>query len=80
MRRYSEAVKADVIRRISPLMRQSVARISQELGIHVVTLYKLEKGLAVAGRGGAGIRERPSWLECCRQVYGGAGIRLAELH
>ena len=36
MRRYSEAVKADVRRRMSPPHRQSVARISEELGIHVV--------------------------------------------
>ena len=40
MRRYSEAVKADVRRRMSPPHRQSVARISEELGIHVITLYK----------------------------------------
>ena len=39
MRRTSEAVKADVRRRMSPPHRQSVARISEELGIHVVTLY-----------------------------------------
>ena len=39
MRRYSEAVKADVRRRMSPPQRQSVAQISEELGIHVVTLY-----------------------------------------
>ena len=35
MRRYSEAVKADVRRRMSPPQRQSVAQISEELGIHV---------------------------------------------
>jgi len=40
MRRYSEAVKADLRRRMSPPHRQSVARISEELGIHVITLYK----------------------------------------
>jgi hypothetical protein len=40
MRRYSEAIKADVRRRMSPPNRQSVARISEELGIHVITLYK----------------------------------------
>jgi transposase-like protein len=40
MRRYSEAVKADVRRRIGPPHRQSVADIGQELGIHVITLYK----------------------------------------
>jgi hypothetical protein len=38
MRRYSEAVKADVRRRMSPPHRQSVARISEELGIHVPPL------------------------------------------
>jgi transposase len=43
MRRYSEAVKADVRRRMSPPHRQSVAQISAELGIHVVTLYSWRK-------------------------------------
>lgn len=38
MRRYSEAVKADVRRRMSPPQWLSVAQISAELGIHVVTL------------------------------------------
>ena len=50
---------------MSPPMRQSVARISEELGIHVMTLYKWrkiwrlqgEEDLATAGGGGAGIRE-----------------------
>jgi len=40
MRRYSEAVKVDVRRRMGPRHRQSVAEISKELGIHVITLYK----------------------------------------
>jgi transposase-like protein len=43
MRRYSEAIKADVRRRMSPPNLQSVARISEELGIHVITLYKWRK-------------------------------------
>jgi transposase len=43
MRRYSEAVKAEVRRRMSPPHRQSVAQISAELGIHVVTLYNWRK-------------------------------------
>jgi transposase-like protein len=43
MRRYSEAVKADVSRRMSPPQRQCVAQISAELGIHVVTLYNWRK-------------------------------------
>jgi hypothetical protein len=33
MRPYSEAVKADVRRRMGPPHRQSVAEIAQELGI-----------------------------------------------
>jgi transposase-like protein len=43
MRRYSEAVRADVRRRMSPPQSQSVARISKELGIHVMTLYSWRK-------------------------------------
>ena len=39
MRRYSEAVQADVRKRMSPPHRQGVAQISQELGIHQATLY-----------------------------------------
>lgn len=39
MRRYNEAVKAAVRWRISPSQRQRVARIAEELGIPVVTLY-----------------------------------------
>jgi len=49
MRRYSEAVKADVRRRMSPPHRQSVARISEELGIHVITLYKWRKAWRLQG-------------------------------
>ena len=49
MRRYSEAVKADVRRRMSPPQRQSVARISAELGIHVVTLYNWRKAWRLQG-------------------------------
>jgi uncharacterized small protein (DUF1192 family) len=49
MRRYSEAVKADVRRRMSPPHRQSMARISAELGIHVVTLYNWRKAWRLQG-------------------------------
>ncbi len=49
MRGYSEAVKADVRRRMSPPHRQSVARISEELGIHVITLYKWRKTWRLQG-------------------------------
>jgi transposase-like protein len=49
MRRYSEAVKADVRKRMSPPHRQSVAQISAELGIHVVTLYNWRKSWRLQG-------------------------------
>ena len=49
MRRYSEAVKADVRRRMSPPHRQSVAQISDELGIHVMTLYNWRKTWRLQG-------------------------------
>ncbi len=49
MCRYSEAVKADVRRRMSPPHRQSVAQISAELGIHVVTLYNWRKAWRLQG-------------------------------
>jgi hypothetical protein len=45
MRHYSEAVKADVRRRMSPPMRQPVARISLELGIHIINPLEPERGL-----------------------------------
>jgi len=46
---YSEVVKADVRRRMSPPHRQSVAKISSELGIHVITLYKWRKAWRLQG-------------------------------
>ena len=49
MRRYSEATKADVRRRMSLPNRQSVARISEETGIHVATLYLWRKGWRLEG-------------------------------
>jgi transposase-like protein len=49
MRRYSEAIKADVRRRMSPPNLQSVARISEETGIHVATLYVWRKGWRLEG-------------------------------
>jgi transposase len=49
MRRYSEAVKADVRRRMSAPQRQSVAQILAELGIHVVTLYNWRKTWRLQG-------------------------------
>jgi len=49
MRRYSEAVKAEVRRRMGPPQRQSVAELSEELGIHVITLYKWRKAWRIQG-------------------------------
>jgi hypothetical protein len=49
MRRDSETVKADVRRRISPPHRQSVAPISAELAIHIVTLYNWRKAWRLQG-------------------------------
>ena len=49
MRRYSEAVKADVRRRMSQPHRQSVTQISAELGIHIVTLYNWRKAWRMQG-------------------------------
>jgi transposase-like protein len=49
MRPYSEAVTADVRRRMSPPHRQSVAEISQELGIHVIILYKWREAWRLQG-------------------------------
>jgi len=49
MRRYSEALKADVRRRMSPPNWQSLARISEETGIHVATLYVWRKGWRLEG-------------------------------
>ena len=49
MRRYSEAFKADVRRRMSPPHRQSVAHISAELGIHVASLYNWRKTWRLQG-------------------------------
>jgi transposase-like protein len=49
MNRYIEAVKADVRRRMGPPHRKSVAEISQQLGIHVITLYKWRKAWRLQG-------------------------------
>jgi transposase len=49
MRRYSEAVKADVRQRMSPPQRQRVAQISGELVIHMVTLYNWRKSWRLQG-------------------------------
>ena len=48
MRPSSEAVKADLRRRMRPPQRQSVARIAEALGVHWITPYKWEEGLTIA--------------------------------
>ena len=49
MRRYSEAVKADVRRRMGTPHRQSASQISAEQGIHVDTLYNWRKSWRLQG-------------------------------
>ena len=49
MTAYSLAVQADVRKRMSPLHRQSVARISEELGIHLATLYNWRRAWRLQG-------------------------------
>ena len=49
MRRYSEAVKADVRQRMGPPHHQSVTQISQELGTHLITLYIRRKHWRLQG-------------------------------
>jgi transposase len=61
MRRYSEAVKADVRRRMRPPMRQRVAKISPELGIHVVTLYNWMKSWRLQGDVGPASKDPEVW-------------------
>ena len=48
-RRYSEAVKADVRRRMSPPHRQGVTRTAEELGIHVIALCKWRQAWRLQG-------------------------------
>ena len=49
MRRYSETVKADVSRRMSPPVRQSVSQMFKELGIHIATLCTWRKTWRLQG-------------------------------
>ena len=49
MPRYSEAVRADLRSRMSTPQMQSVARISKELDIHVMTLYSWRKAWRLQG-------------------------------
>ena len=78
MRRYSEVVKADVRRRMSPPHRQSVARISEELGIHVMTLYKWRKDWRLHGEVVPASEKEPTrGMGCDRQIHRGSRNRWA---
>jgi transposase len=82
MRRYSEAVKADVKRRMSPPHYQSVARISEELGIQVMTLYKWRKTRRLQGElVPASQREPEGWSAADKftVVLETAGLNATEL-
>jgi transposase len=46
---YSEAVKAELRRRMSPPHRLTMAGISEELGFHVVILYNWRKTWRLQG-------------------------------
>ena len=59
MRRYSEAVKVDVRRRMTPPHRQSVAQISAELGIHVLTRCNWRKAWRLQGEVVAASEKNP---------------------
>lgn len=47
---HIEAVKADDRRRMNQPQRLSVARIVEELGVHVITLYKWGKASRLQGK------------------------------
>ena len=77
MRRYSEAVKADVRKRMSPPQRQSVAQISAA-GHSRGHPLQLEDGLAIRGAGGSCLSEGSRGLGAGRQIHGGHRNRRLE--
>ena len=82
MRPYSEAVKADVRRRMSPPNRQSVMEIARELGIHAITLYKWRKAWRLQGEVvPASEKEAESWSATDKStvVLETAGLNATEL-
>lgn len=82
MRPYSEAVKADVRRRMSPPNRQSVMEIARELGIHAITLYKWRKAWRLQGEVvPASEKEAESWSAADKftVVLETAGLNATEL-
>jgi transposase-like protein len=82
MRRSSAAVKADVRRRMSPPNRQSVTRISAELGIHIVTLFNWRKAWRLQDEVVAASWKEPTgWaaFKKCTVVLETAGLKATEL-
>jgi uncharacterized small protein (DUF1192 family) len=82
MRPYSEAVKADVRRRMSPPHRQSVAEIAQELGIHVITLYIWRKAWRLQGEVVPATQKEPEGWKAAGKftvVLENAGLNATEL-
>jgi len=82
MRRYSEAVKAEVRRRMGPPQRQSVAELSKELGIHVITLYKWRKAWRLQGEVVPASQKDPEGWESADKftvVLESAGLNSTEL-
>jgi transposase-like protein len=82
MRPYSEVVKADVRRRMSPPNRQSVVEIARELGIHAITLYKWRKAWRLQGEVvPASEKEAESWSAADKftVVLETAGLNATEL-
>jgi len=79
MRGYSEAVKADVRRRMSRRTGRAVPRISEELGIH--SDHPLQIGRKTGGLQGEVVpasEKEPNGWSRCRQVSRGAGDRWPE--
>jgi len=82
MRRYSKADKAYVKRRMSPPHQQSVAQISAEQGIHVVTLYNWWKAWRLQVKVVPGEKEHEGWSTADKftVVLETAGLYATELN
>ena len=81
MRLYSEAVRADVRRRMSPRHRQSVGQTSAELGIQMDTLYNWRNTWQLQGEvvpsfekvpDGWGANELPHYWHASARAFRGA--------
>ena len=83
MRRYSETVKADIRKRMSPPAPQSVARISEETGIHICTLYAWRKGWRLGGEVVPASQKDPEGWSAAEKftvVLESAGLNATELN